>query len=138
MQDSGYGYLLIPQGSRLIGTYNHRVAYGQRGLQVIWTRLIYPDGTSINLEGMIGQDAQGQSGFRDQVDNHYARLIGFALLRKKFSKKKGALTRLPFEFLVIAGAAAKRRLRKNPQTLRRRRRLLRPPCSLPLPQTSCQ
>ena len=78
-------YLLIPQGSRLIGTYNHRVAYGQRGIQVIWTRLIYPDGTSINLEGMIGQDAQGQSGFRDQVDNHYARLIGFAVLTSAFS-----------------------------------------------------
>ena len=78
-------YLLIPQGSRLIGTYNHRVAYGQRGIQVIWTRLIYPDGTSINLGGMIGQDAQGQSGFRDQVDNHYARLIGFALLTSAFS-----------------------------------------------------
>ena len=78
-------YLLIPQGSRLIGTYNHRVAYGQRGIQVIWTRLIYPDGTSINLQGMIGQDAQGQSGFRDQVDNHYARLIGFALLTSAFS-----------------------------------------------------
>jgi len=78
-------YLLIPQGSRLIGTYNHRVAYGQRGIQVIWTRLIYPDGTSINLQGMMGQDAPGQSGFRDQVDNHYARLIGFAILTSAFS-----------------------------------------------------
>jgi type IV secretion system protein TrbI len=78
-------YLLIPQGSRLIGTYNHRVAYGQNAVQVIWTRLIYPDGTSINLQGMVGQDAQGQSGFRDKVDNHYARLIGFALLTSAFS-----------------------------------------------------
>ncbi len=78
-------YLLIPQGSRLIGTYNHRVAYGQNAIQVIWTRLIYPDGTSINLEGMIGQDAKGQSGFRDQVDNHYARLIGFAILTSAFT-----------------------------------------------------
>jgi type IV secretion system protein VirB10 len=78
-------YLLIPQGATLIGTYNHRVAYGQRGIQVIWTRLIYPDGTSIDLQGMIGQDAQGQSGFRDQVDNHYARLIGFALMTSAFS-----------------------------------------------------
>ncbi len=52
--DSATGhYLLIPQGSRVVGTYNHRVAYGQTGVQVIWTRLIYPDGTSINLEGMI-------------------------------------------------------------------------------------
>jgi type IV secretion system protein TrbI len=78
-------YLLIPQGSRVIGTYNHRIAYGQTGIQVIWTRLIYPDGTSINLEGMVGEDARGQSGFRDKVDNHYARLVGFALLTSAFS-----------------------------------------------------
>jgi type IV secretion system protein VirB10 len=78
-------YLLIPQGSYLIGTYNHRVAYGQKRIQVIWTRLIYPDTTSINLVGMIGQDAEGQAGFADQVDNHYARLIGGALLTSAFS-----------------------------------------------------
>jgi type IV secretory pathway VirB10-like protein len=78
-------FLLIPQGSRVIGTYNHRVAYGQTGIQVVWTRLIYPDGTSINLEGMQGEDARGQSGFRDKVDNHYARLIGFAILTSAFS-----------------------------------------------------
>jgi type IV secretion system protein VirB10 len=78
-------YLLIPQGSRVIGTYNHRVAYGQTGIQVVWSRLIYPDGTSINLEGMQGEDARGQSGFRDKVDNHYARLIGFAILTSAFS-----------------------------------------------------
>jgi type IV secretory pathway VirB10-like protein len=77
--------LLIPQGSRVIGTYNHRIAYGQNGIQVIWTRLIYPDGSSISLDGMVGEDARGQSGFRDQVDNHYKRLIGFALLTSAFS-----------------------------------------------------
>lgn len=78
-------YLLIPQGSRVIGTYNHRIAYGQTGVQVIWTRLIYPDGSSISLGGMVGEDARGQSGFRDRVDNHYKRLIGFALLTSAFS-----------------------------------------------------
>jgi type IV secretion system protein TrbI len=78
-------YLLIPQGSRVIGTYNHRIAYGQNGIQVIWSRLIYPDGSSISLDGMVGEDARGQSGFRDQVDNHYERLIGFALLTSAFS-----------------------------------------------------
>ena len=78
-------YLLIPQGSRLLGTYNHRIAYGQTGIQVIWTRLIFPDGSSVNLEGMSGEDARGQSGFRDKVDNHYVRLVAFALLTSAFS-----------------------------------------------------
>jgi type IV secretion system protein TrbI len=31
-------HLLIPQGSRLIGRYDSRVAYGQDGVQVAWSR----------------------------------------------------------------------------------------------------
>jgi type IV secretion system protein TrbI len=78
-------YLLIPQGARLVGAYNSRVAYGQYGVQVIWNRIIYPDGSSINLEGMTGYDVKGNSGFRAEVDNHYKRLIGFAVLTSLFS-----------------------------------------------------
>ena len=78
-------YLLIPQGSRIVGIYDSQIAYGQNRLQVIWTRIIYPDGSSINLDGMVGQDIQGVSGFHDQVDNHYKRLIGSALLISAFT-----------------------------------------------------
>ena len=78
-------YLLIPQGSRVVGSYNSRVAYGQKGLQVVWTRLIYPDGSSINLGGLNGQDVRGQSGFRDRVDNHYGRLIAIAAVTSIFA-----------------------------------------------------
>jgi type IV secretion system protein VirB10 len=78
-------YLLIPQGARLVGTYDSRVAYGQNGIQVVWSRLIFPDGSSINLEGMAGQDASGLAGLRHDVGNHYKRLIGFGLLTSVFS-----------------------------------------------------
>jgi type IV secretory pathway VirB10-like protein len=78
-------YLLIPQGSRMVGVYDSQIAYGQNRLQVIWTRIIYPDGSSINLDGMMGQDIQGMAGFHDQVDNHYKRLIGSALLTSAFA-----------------------------------------------------
>ncbi len=78
-------YLLIPQGSRMVGVYDSQIAYGQNRLQVIWTRIIYPDGSSINLDGMMGQDIQGMSGFHDQVDNHYKRLVGSALLTSAFA-----------------------------------------------------
>lgn len=78
-------YLLIPQGSRVVGYYNSRIAYGQNGIQVVWTRLIYPDGSSIDLGGLNGQDVHGLSGFRYKVNNHYARLVGFALLTSAFS-----------------------------------------------------
>jgi type IV secretion system protein VirB10 len=78
-------YLLIPQGSRLVGVYDSQIAYGQNRLQVIWSRIIYPDGSSINLDGMMGQDIQGMAGFHDKVDNHYKRLVGFALLTSVFT-----------------------------------------------------
>jgi len=78
-------FLLIPQGSRLVGVYDSRVGYGQDGAQVIWNRVIFPDASSLDLGGMIGQDAHGFSGFREKVDHHYRRLIGFAVLTSLFS-----------------------------------------------------
>ena len=78
-------YLLIPQGARLLGTYNSVISYGQARVQVVWTRIIYPDGSSINLDGMSGHDTEGKTGFHDRVDNHYARLIGFAVLTSAFA-----------------------------------------------------
>jgi type IV secretion system protein VirB10 len=78
-------HLLIPQGSRVVGIYDSRVAYGQDGVQVVWNRIIFPDGSSINLEGMSGQDAKGYTGLRYDVDNHYRRLVGFAVLTSVFS-----------------------------------------------------
>lgn len=77
-------YLLIPQGARLVGAYNSRVGYGQNGVQVTWHRVIFPDGSAIDLNGMAGLDAQGNSGLRDKVDNHYQRLFGFAVLTSLF------------------------------------------------------
>ena len=78
-------YLLVPQGSRLVGTYDSRIAYAQDGVTVVWNRLIFPDASSIDLEGMAGQDAQGRAGLRQDVNNHYRRLVGFALLTSGFS-----------------------------------------------------
>ena len=78
-------YLLIPQGSRMVGVYDSQIAYGQNRLQVIWSRIVYPDGSSINLDGMMGQDIQGMAGFHDKVDNHYKRLVGSALLTSAFT-----------------------------------------------------
>ncbi len=78
-------YLLIPQGSRLVGKYDSRVAYGQDGVQVAWSRIIFPDASSIDLDGMVGLDSQGNAGLRDKVDRHYARLIGFSALTSLFT-----------------------------------------------------
>ena len=78
-------YLLIPQGSRLVGKYDSRVAYGQDGVQVVWDRIIFPDASSVDINGMVGLDSHGNSGLRYDVDHHYKRLFGFAALTSAFS-----------------------------------------------------
>jgi type IV secretion system protein VirB10 len=78
-------YLLIPQGSRLIGKYDSRVSYGQAGVQVVWSRIIYPDASSVDLDGMMGLDSHGNSGLREKVDHHYTRLVGFSVLTSIFT-----------------------------------------------------
>ncbi len=72
--------ILIPQGSKLIGRYDNRIAYGQQRVFVAWNALIFPDGSTFNLKGLIATDNKGQSGLNDQVDNHTGRLFGSALL----------------------------------------------------------
>jgi type IV secretion system protein VirB10 len=78
-------YLLIPQGSRLIGKYDSHVSYGQDGVQVAWSRIIYPDASSVDLDGMMGLDSHGNSGLRDKVDRHYLRIVGFSVLTSMFT-----------------------------------------------------
>jgi type IV secretory pathway VirB10-like protein len=73
-------YLLIPQGARLFGRYDNQVAYGQSRVLVAWDRIIFPDTSSINLASMGGSDSSGYAGFTDQVNNHYGRIFGSAIL----------------------------------------------------------
>jgi type IV secretion system protein VirB10 len=68
-------FLLIPQGSRLLGEYDARVAFGQRRVLLVWTRLILPDGRSVVLERLPGADAAGYAGLEDGVDHHWNRLF---------------------------------------------------------------
>lgn len=74
--DSATGrYLLLPQGTKVIGEYDSRVVYGQERVLVVWTRLILPNADSISLEGMPGIDLSGYAGLSDQVNNHYLKLL---------------------------------------------------------------
>ena len=73
-------YLLIPRGSRLIGTYDNQVAYGQSRVLVMWSRLIFPDGSSLVLDNLKGADQLGYSGFKGAVNRHWGSIISSALL----------------------------------------------------------
>jgi type IV secretion system protein VirB10 len=78
-------YLLIPQGSKLVGTYDNAVTYGQERVLVVWNRLIFPDASALDLKGMPGADEGGYAGLSDEVNNHYLRLFGSALMMSLFS-----------------------------------------------------
>jgi type IV secretion system protein TrbI len=73
-------HLLLPQGTKVIGTYDSRIAYGQERVLVVWTRLLRPDGSTLSLEGMPGIDLSGYAGLTGHVNNHYLRLLGGVVL----------------------------------------------------------
>lgn len=68
-------YLLIPQGTKIIGEYDSKVTFGQNRALVVWKRLVFPNGNSILLGNMQGSDREGYSGFKDKVNSHYGRAL---------------------------------------------------------------
>jgi type IV secretory pathway VirB10-like protein len=54
--------VLVPRGTRLLGRYDSQVAAGQRRLVVAWTRLTFPDGSSLTVPGMPGTSSSGAAG----------------------------------------------------------------------------
>lgn len=81
VRDSATGRtVLVPQGSRLIGSYDSVVAFGQKRALLVWQRIVLPDGSSIRLDNAPATDAAGYAGVEDRVDLHTWRLLkGIAL-----------------------------------------------------------
>lgn len=73
-------FLLIPQGSRILGKYNNQVSYGQSRVQVVWNRVILPDTSSLTLDNLAGTDPAGYAGLEDDVDYHWGRIFAGAAL----------------------------------------------------------
>ncbi len=79
--DSATGrFLLIPQGSRVLGKYNSQVSYGQSRVQMVWNRIILPDTSSLTLDNLVGTDPAGYAGLEDDVDRHWGRILAGAAL----------------------------------------------------------
>lgn len=72
--------ILIPQGARLIGRYDSQVAFGQRRVLLVWDRVIFPDGRSLQLDQLVAADSQGRSGLADRTDAHWSAMAKAALL----------------------------------------------------------
>lgn len=69
--DSPTGHiLLIPQGARLVGSYDSVVAFGQKRALIVWQRIMLPDGSSLRIDNVPATDASGYAGLQDKVDFH--------------------------------------------------------------------
>ena len=77
-------YVLIPKGTRVLGVYDSQITYGQKRILVVWNRLIFPNGTSLNIAGSPGLDQSGFSGMKGKVDEKWGRIITTALLASAF------------------------------------------------------
>lgn len=73
-------HLLIPQGSMLLGVYSSNIQYGQNRVLIAFNRIVFPDGQTLNIGAMNGVNQQGAAGFNDQVNNHYLKIFGSAIL----------------------------------------------------------
>jgi type IV secretory pathway VirB10-like protein len=71
--------ILIPRGSHLIGQYKSGVALGQRRAFVIWSRLVTPNGVSIDIASPAA-DRLGRGGLDGKVDEHFFQRFGAAIL----------------------------------------------------------
>jgi type IV secretory pathway VirB10-like protein len=72
-------HLLVPAGSKLLGETKKVEAFGQTRLAVVFHRILMPDGYSVSLDQFKGLNQIGDTGLRDQVNNHYLRIFGVSL-----------------------------------------------------------
>ena len=83
VKDSATGqFELIPPGTRVYGAYEHNISFYQNRIRVVWYRLIFPNGDSLDLgeKGMGGVDLAGFAGLKDKTNYHYGKLAGAAVL----------------------------------------------------------
>lgn len=73
-------YVLIPQGSKLIGRYDSHIAMGQERVMIAWYRVQFPDASTFDLDNMGAVDLAGYAGVKDKVNNHTWRIFKNAFL----------------------------------------------------------
>ena len=71
--------VLIPRGSRLIGQYRAGVAAGQSRAFVVWSRVLTPQGVSVDISSP-GADRLGRSGVEGETNTHFFRRFGNSIL----------------------------------------------------------
>jgi type IV secretion system protein VirB10 len=77
-------HVLIPKGTRILGVYDSRVSFGQRRVLLVWNRLVFPNGTTLDIAGSPGIDQAGYSGLSGKVNEHWGTMLKSALLASVF------------------------------------------------------
>src|SRR5581483_5617710 len=72
-------HVLIPEGTFVLGEVKRVQGFGQRRLAVVFHRLLMPDGYSVDLDQFHGLNQVGETGLKDQVNNHYGQIFGASL-----------------------------------------------------------
>ena len=70
--------VVVPRGSRVLGTAAAVAGTSQARLAVAFHRLIYPSGAWVDLDQFTGLNQMGETGLKDRVNNHYASMFGAA------------------------------------------------------------
>jgi type IV secretory pathway VirB10-like protein len=83
--------VLIPRGSKLIGQYRSGMAYGQSRAFVVWSRILTPDGVSVDV-GSPATDQLGRGGLAGKVDTHFFERFGSSLMLSVISAGAAAAT----------------------------------------------
>ena len=97
--------VLIPRGSRLIGQYRSAISLSQQRVFVIWTRVIRPDGVSIQI-GSPGADALGRGGLQGEIDRHFFSRFGGSIVLSVLNAGVAAVSRTPATQITIGSPAA--------------------------------
>jgi type IV secretion system protein VirB10 len=97
--------VLIPRGSRVIGQYRNALSLGQARVFIIWTRVIRPDGVTVQI-GSPSEDALGRAGLTGDVDSHFFARFGGAILLSVLNGGIAAIAGTPSTQISIGSPAA--------------------------------
>ena len=85
-------HLLIPQGSRIIGTTGAAGGLGNQRISVVFKRVILPNGASLTLPNQQAIDGTGYPGLMDKYNEHRGKLYQTAFFSALFSAAAQSLT----------------------------------------------
>ena len=96
--------VLIPRGSRVIGQYKSGVAMGASRVFVIWTRVIRPDGVTIQI-GSPAADPLGRGGLEGKVDRHFFTRFGGSIMMSVLNAGVAAVSNVRTNSQIYIGSA---------------------------------